>query len=375
MKPLFRRVNPFVDCLSTETFIKRLSGRSISAVIGEALELSPSTATKLTWYGTSSDLLDRISSRVTALLTEQDMDVASLAAKRVGLIAGYLSGMPRIGDSPWTTESQQYFNDLASLEADLQAAASAGDVIRMREAMAKSGVGRYVKMVPIKGARQWAELSSVKEFRKECTGHSRLLTLIGVALLDHECRIAIWPDHEPRPVFAPLLPQYRLTRTGSAKGLPVRPERRLLDLMYFAITGKDAPPTDEDLFPTNTEAMVKKVLRATLSAADCFAVAREWTQSPEQTSVKNGAEADKEKDTEKGRMGFEAYFFASKVFGLLFDRTMSAQRNFSIPEMQQNYYVVWKSILDESPKLSGGSRHWDRSRLERLIRDEISFTK
>lgn len=74
-------------------------------------------------------------------------------------------------------------------------------------------------------------------------------------------------------------------------------------------------------------------------------------------------------------MGFEAYFFASKVFGLLFDRTMSAQRNFSIPEMQQNYYVVWKSILDESPKLSGGSRHWDRSRLERLIRDEISFTK
>lgn len=379
MRALFVRISPFVDCLSTETFIKRLYDRSISAVVGASLEISASEATKLTWYGGSRSLLERLSRQITEWASAQKLDVENLAKHRAGLISGYLGSMPEVNACPWTLRSQQYFSDLAFLEAELQSAAAAGDISRIREALAKSGIGRYVAMIPRQGYAEWSELNSVKELRKESTGYYRLLALIGIALLDHELRVAIWPEREPRPMFAPLLPQYRLTSQGEAKGAPVRPERRLLDVMYCACTGNEAPPTDKELFPTNTEALVKKVQRATLSARDCYAIAREWPQSPEPQAVGEEKESDEERAaaikraTEKERALFEAYFFSAKAFGLLFDRTKPAKRHLTIPEMQQNYYVAWKSLLHGVPHFAGGPHAWDETRLQRLIRDEIRF--
>lgn len=369
MRPLFIRINLFVDCLSTETFIKRIYGRSISSVVAESLEIPTSAATKLTWGGASASLFQRVYKRVTDWMAVQKMDVESLANKRAGLIAGYLNNMPSLGDSIWNAETQQYFNNLASLEADLQFAARAKDVARMKDAMRKSGVGRYVAMVPLRGYRQWDEMDSVAAFRKESLGYSRLLALIGVALLDHELRVAIWPDCEARPVFSPLLPQYRIARGGSLKGEPVRPERRMLDVMYFLCSGREGPPTDEDLFPTNTVSMAKRLQRAHLSAADINAAVRGWPRVPEAGVGK--ASEDAEVHVED-RVVFEAYLFAAKALGLLFDNTRRAYRHVTVPDMQRNYYVVWKSIRDASPRFSGGSEPWGRTRLERLIRDEIA---
>lgn len=374
MQPLFRRVSPYVDCLSTETFIKRLYGRSISAVVGASLEISASEATKLTWYGASVSLFNRLSRRITEWASAQKLDVEDLAKDRAGLISGYLGSMPEVNASPWTLTSQQYFSDLAILEADLQLAAAAGDISRAREAMAKSGVGQYVAMIPRQGYAEWSELNFFKKLRDESTGHYRLLALIGIALLDHELRVAVWPEHEPRPVFAPLLPQYRLTPQDKAKGDPVRPERRLLDMMFFACTGKTASPTNEELFPSNTENMAKKVQRATLSAGEYYAIVRDWPALPEPQPDQQGNNTNKEQVAAKERAVFEACFFASKSFGLLFDRTKRTKRHLTIPQMQQNYYVVWESILDKSPHFAGGSHPWDRTRLQRLIRDEIRFT-
>lgn len=146
----------------------------------------------------------------------------------------------------------------------------------------------------------------------------------------------------------------------------------MLDVMYFLCTGREGPPTDEDLFPTDTVSRAKKVQRAHLSAADINAAVWGWPHVPEAEISQEGKASEDAEIHVEDRVVFEAYLFAAKALGLLFDNTRRAYRHVTVPDMQRNYNVVWKSIRDASPRFSGGSEPWHRTRLERLIRDEIA---
>lgn len=373
MDPLFTRITPFVDYLSTERFFKRYTGQALSARVGNLLDVPHSVATKTTWYHASADVRARLLSKISDTLDFLGGRNEGYPKAELGMIEGFLINMPRLNGTRWTLMSQKYFNDLASLEMHLQSAARIGDVAGMQNALSETGIARYLENIKIKGV-EWSRLQSVDEFRGGTAFYAHLFALIGIAIIDHELRCVIWPDNTPMLMFAPLLPQYRLSKEGGVKGDPVRPERRFLDIFYQTMTNTSAPPTNEQLFPYDTESMVKKIQRGTISDADCYALMKSWPSQDTSEPWKDLDDYEYDLRYEKGSILFAAYFFSSKAFSLLLDLTRRDYRKRTISEMQQNYYTVWKGVSTLNPCFLGGACGWDNSRLERLIRDEIQFT-
>lgn len=364
--PLAKRIVPYADCLSTETFIRRIYGRQLSGVIAYGCDLPPSTASKVVFGGVSPAFLSVLSDRMRDAADASEADLDALIRLSPSIPCGYFHYRLSPECVEVLAETLQFMADLAVLEAQLQEAAASEDVFAMRRAFDGSPISAYVALVPEASRADLPTFRTVGQYAAAGRELPTFMALMALALLDHEVRAACWPAHQPKMVLMPLLPRYQ----GGRSTRVVRPELGLCKLLYRAYTGMEHTPTYEDLFPSNAEAMTKKVQRGAISYEDYRAAPHAWKYAPDPGDHISPLAGKERHPAATARVVFVAQFFAAKALGMLLDHPGRSRQHETILQLRRDYRLIWGSLLAAKPHFAGGAVTWDQSRFQRLIRDE-----